>query len=479
MPAIDRRTFLVGSASGLILFGLTACTGDTPTPTPSPTRSPEPSRVPTPTAFRRSAWSDDPFARGAISFMAVGSSPEDRQALAEPVDSRLFLAGEAASSFPGTVAGAILSGRRVAGQVSATAAQGDRIAVIGAGAAGLTAARALADQGFEVVVIEGRDRIGGRILTIGPNDDWPQPIELGASIVEAGSSLADQLTELGIATQPLPVAEAETRTVEGVVVEEPAVVPDALNSAVAWAAGQPRDLSVAEALEESGAGALGTSGDISDTAWLEHFLRTQLAVATGAEADRISAWYGTTGVTGVDEQAEEGQAAIVLGGFSTLIDSLAEGLDIAVSSPVSHVAEAEDGVSLRLGNGQTLTVERVVVTVPLGVLKAGTIEFDPPLPFRHREAIDALGVGALEVIWLRFDEPFWQTEAPIWRVVDAESDVAAWVNLEPFTGEPMLMGIVAADAAERMAELSDEEVRAMAQRSLDPFVDAATPEPEE
>jgi monoamine oxidase len=479
VPAIDRRTFLVGSASGLILFGLTACTGDTPTPSPTPTRSPEPSRVPTPAAFRRSSWSDDPFARGAISFMAVGSTPEDRQALAEPVDGRVFLAGEAASSLPGTVAGAILSGRRVAGQVSAIADQGERIAVIGAGAAGLTAARALADQGFEVLVIEGRDRIGGRILTVGPNDDWPQPIELGAAFVAAGGPLADQLDESGVAALPVPLAAAEVRTPDGAIAEESPVGPDAVAEAVSWAVGQPRDMSVAEALEESGAGQVGASGEIPDAAWLEHFLQTRLATTTGADADRVSAWYGTTGVGIADGQAtEQAEPLVVLGGFSTVLDSLAEGLDVAVSSPVSHVAEAEDGVSLRLGNGQTLTVDRAVITVPLGVLKAGTIEFDPPLPFRHREAIDALGMGALEVTWLRFDEPFWQTDAPLWSVVGGDSEIAAWLNLEPFTGEPVVMGIAAGDAAERLAELSDDEVLAIARRSLEPFVGEATPEPE-
>jgi len=102
-------------------------------------------------------------------------------------------------------------------------------------------------------------------------------------------------------------------------------------------------------------------------------------------------------------------------------------------------------------------VQRAVVTVPLGVLKDNGIEFDPLLPFPHRTAIAALGMGTIDTVWLRFDEPFWSTDAVVWNLVGTDDDVTLWYNLEPLTGEPILVGIVGGEAALRTEELNDQE----------------------
>ena len=54
-----------------------------------------------------------------------------------------------------------------------------------------------------------------------------------------------------------------------------------------------------------------------------------------------------------------------------------------------------------------MDADRVIVTVPLGVLKAGTIAFDPPLPEEKQQAIERLGFGLLDKVVLKFDQPFW------------------------------------------------------------------------
>ena len=71
--------------------------------------------IPQPTATRITRWAADPFAGGSYSYAAVGSTPDDRAALAAPVANRLFFAGEATSlDYPATVHGAYLAGLRVA-----------------------------------------------------------------------------------------------------------------------------------------------------------------------------------------------------------------------------------------------------------------------------------------------------------------------------------------------------------------------------
>ncbi|MCM6764124.1 FAD-dependent oxidoreductase [Rathayibacter sp. ZW T2_19] len=147
---IGRRTFLSGAATGVGLLVLAGCTPPRPTPTRSVTQAPVPTpsttAVPTPAAFVRSAWGADPYALGSTSYLPVGATPEHREDLAQNVLDRVFFAGEATdSSAPGTLQGAWNSGVRAAGEIAAIAADGERIAIIGAGLAGAVAARRLVD----------------------------------------------------------------------------------------------------------------------------------------------------------------------------------------------------------------------------------------------------------------------------------------------------------------------------------------------
>lgn len=459
-----RRTFLIGSA-GMSVVALAACTTPQPTPVPSVTPTLAPTVVPRPRAMRRSAWSKDPFARGSFSFSAVGSTPQDRTTLATPVGDRVFFAGEATSAdMPGTVAGARASGGRAAAEVMAVAAPGERITIIGAGIAGITAARLVKDAGFDVVVIEARGRVGGRISTV-TDSTWPFPIELGPAFIDGSAESRQELSKLGITTLPVP-AVTEIRAPSGEVVDEPRTGDEALATALAWAEKAPQDVSVTEALAGSGAADLSnTPGDtgLSDQDWLQYAVATDLEDRFGAGTDGLSAWYASRDPADPDSR-------IVLGGYSTLVREAAADLDLLANSAVVRVAYTGKGVSLRLETGESLGTDRVIVTVPLGVLKTDALEFAPPLPFDHRGAIAALGMGVLERVWLRFDEPFWDSNAAFWSVVGGESGFERWVNLEPLTGQPVLMGVVAADDATRLADLSDGDFMTAALQSLEPFV---------
>lgn len=471
---MKRRTFLIGSASGLTLLAVSGCVPDSPEPEPSvPTTR---TTMPQPAAFQRSAWASDPFSLGAFSFQAVGSTVEQRAVLCEPVAERVFLAGEhTAELAPGTVQGARVSGHRAALEVIRVAEEGERIAVIGAGIAGAEAARHLADAGYSVVVVEGRDRAGGRIHTV-DGGDWPVPVELGAAWVRDSSSnsLVEVLGQLDVQLREFEFSW-ERRTVEGATAPPSTVAGDAVAAAIAWAASQPADLSIADALVDSGAADLDTSpseAGVSDADRLENFVVADVVVESGADAGDLSAWFTT------DPARSPVDDLLVTGGFSTLVDAALDGLDILPSSAVSRVAYGESGVSLRLARGESLSADRVVVTVPLGVLKTTSIEFDPPLPFAHRGAIAALGMGQQDKVVLRFDTPFWSTDATVWTVIDGDTDFPLWYNLEPLTGEAMLVGVIGGEAATRLAEYDDGELLDAALASLEPFLDPQlVPEP--
>lgn len=463
--SFTRRSFIAGAGSGLGLLVLTACTD--PSPTPPPTASPTPIKgVPAPTRVVRSSWSTDQFARGSHSFAAVGSTPEHREQLAEPLLDRVFFAGEATSvDSPGTVLGARSSGARVAAQVINVAERTERIAIIGAGAAGAEAARTLDSYGFDVVVVEARDRIGGRIHTA-RSSNWPVPVEFGAWTLRSGADAAirDLLPDLGL---DLPqIVSTEYRPSDPLLTENP-IGDQAVAAAVLWAADQSADVSLDRALLDSGEGenAENMSAEkVSGALLLEQYL-TSLAARSGADDTQLSSWYGVPPVEDGDDTSFP-----VTGGFDALVADGLDGIETFLATTVLGINYDDEGVSLRLGTGESLSVDRVVVTVPLGVLKDDGIAFEPLLPFSHRTAIAALGFGTVDTVWMLFDEPFWDTDATEWKLLGTDDPIIDWINLEPVLGEPILVGVVGGSRALELAELDDTEFAQRALAGLAPFV---------
>jgi monoamine oxidase len=457
----SRRSFLLGAASGFTMLVLTACTDQQqPRPTPTPTGD---LPVPAPIASLRTSWGADPFSRGSSSFLAVGSSPAQRQLLAEPLLNRVFFAGEATSTeFPNSVRGAAESGSRTADRIAVLADAGERVIVIGAGIAGATAARRLADAGHQVQVIEARDRTGGRIRTA-QSDDWPVPLQLGAWRVPEDSPVREQLTLHGIRTALLEEAPPATTT-DGEQVDL-TVGARAVADAVEAAAQAPSDISLGGALVESGA------ARSDDWPVVDAYLASRIETVLGGAAANLSSWYA------LDELAEDGGSRFVLGDFQSLIDDALEGIDVALDTPVTDISYDNEGVSLRLATGESVSADRVIVTVPLGVLKGAGIAFEPPLPFERRAAIAEIGVGVQDTVWLLWEEPFWlggtgpAGNPQLWTTVGDDLPIHTWINLAPVTGRPLLVGLVAGEAAEALAELDDEAVVAAARRSLVPFVE--------
>jgi len=447
---MTRRTLLLGAGTGALTVLVASCTPEpTPRPTVAPTPTPQPDgALPAPTFMARSAWSTDAFSFGAASFLPVGAQPQLREALSAPISERLFFAGEATDpEDAGTMRGAIRSGERVAQELRSAALNGERIAVVGAGLAGATAAAALVAGGATVSVFDGRDRVGGRTDSrVTP--DWPLPVQLGGWLLSAQDeelretfySMNGRIADIGSAVWISNDGEVDTPETSF------------LESALAAAQKRAQDSSVAEAVTAVG-------GDPADPA-LAALLALQ-AATSGADADRASSWFPPA-------LPPEGYAAPFID-FAALFEQHLEGAWVSLSSPVSRVAYDDTGVSLALGTGESLTFDRVVMTVPLGVLQSDTVEFDPPLPFAHRGAIAGLAMGHIETVWLQFEEPFWNSEADLWHLVGTDDVVRTWINLQPSTGENILVGVVGGSGVEAFAEMDDEELTSSILKTLQIF----------
>jgi monoamine oxidase len=456
----SRRDILRLLATMPAAITLVACSTSSTEESETTDGNDEPRRVPEPLAMIRTSWSTDQWARGSYSFLPVGATPALRAALAQPINSQLFFAGEATSSdAPATVHGALASGQRAAQEVIDAADTKEVVVVLGAGVAGLAAARALHDAGYPVVVIEARDRIGGRVATV-RSETWPIPIELGASWVHdvAASDLAETLNNLDINTAAFDYDNDTTLFTGGVTQDSLDSATDAIESAIESVNGAESDLSIAAAIA--------SSGETINSLALNHIDEVELASEYGANADELSAWWGT-------EEGSDGDDLIVLGGYGGLADHLAEGLDIRLGTAVRTVSWNDDGAEITFNNGESFSCDRVVVTVPLGVLAAGDITFDPPLPDTHQNAIDTMRMGLLDKVWFVFPEQFWSNESLIWNRVDEPGvPFREWYNLAPLTGKPVLLALHGGRTARAWAERSDDEVRVAAMTALQQFIDA-------
>jgi monoamine oxidase len=348
----------------------------------------------------------------------------------------------------------------------AGAAGRPRVAVVGAGVAGLAAARALATRGAEVVVIEARDRIGGRVATL------PGGVELGAGWIHGRTG--NPLTRLAKEAKARAVVDRYSGAFfDGTapVALDPAYVraEALLEKARAQVDGDAADPTLAAALERS-PDWLALSP--RDRRRLRQALHSAVEHEYGADLSHLSAWWFD------EDDGFDGPDLVLPDGYGAIPAHLAQGLTIRLSQPVARIDPDGDSVALTLGSGEVVAADRAVVTLPLGVLKAGDVAFGAALAPPRAAAIASLGVGLLNRCTLRFPRAFWPEKA---RWLGLMGDVpgvwSEWLSEMPVTGEAVLIGFNAGSAARRIEALDDAATVAAALAALRAAF-GAVPEPE-
>ena len=151
-----------------------------------------------------------------------------------------------------------------------------------------------------------------------------------------------------------------------------------------------------------------------------------------------------------------------------MISGLSGDAEIRFGAKVRRIDQDSNSVRLVWDGGEA-EADAVVVTVPIGVLKAGVIEFRPALPARTLAAIEGLGAGLLDKLWLAFEEPFWDEDAEgfSWINPRLPGRWGSWVNAVPVTGKPFLMTLSGGSDARRLSGWSDLDLIADAMGALD------------
>jgi len=355
---------------------------------------------------------------------------------------------------------------------SARAESQPDVIIVGAGMAGLAAARALTQRALSVLVLEARDRIGGRVWT---SPTWSDaPVDLGASWIHGtdGNPLTKLADEAGILRKqtrwdPNPVF----RPGGGRAILDDAVdqTETLIEKARARAEERDNDISLGAAVE-----ALPDWNrlDQKNRRLVRHVVHDNIELEYAAGWQDLSAW-------NFDDSGDYGGEEVVFpGGYGALASYLADGLSIRTGEAVSRIVKAGKGVRLVTGSGNSYQARHVLVTVPLGVLKAKQIEFSHSLSRKRTAAIKSLGMGLMNKCCLRFDRVFWPESSDVFSYLgDRDGYWSEWLSLSQISGKPLLMGFNVGEPARQVEALDDTATVDQAMQVLRSIFGPSVPDP--
>jgi len=351
------------------------------------------------------------------------------------------------------------------------------VAVVGAGLAGLSAARALAAAGRSVVVLEARDRVGGRTLNEPVGEAPEQVVELGAQWVgPTQHRLLALARELGIATYPthdegefLFAAGEKVDRYRGTIPPMNPVALADLGQAMArlnlMARGVPLDAPwTARRAERWDAQTFET--------WLRRNVRApsaramlRLALeavwaidATEPSLLHVLFYIHSAGKLETLLDTEGGaQQDRFVGGTQLISERMAEGLDVVLEAPVRAIAQDDAGVTLRSDAGEIRATRAIVaVPVPLGAAIAWT----PALPYDRVGLVQRMAMGSVVKCMAVYDEPFWRADGLSGQAAALDGPVKVVYDNSPPGGRPgVLLGFFEARAAQAAMRMPVEDRR--------------------
>ncbi len=271
------------------------------------------------------------------------------------------------------------------------------VLVIGAGMAGLTAARALADAGLRATLLEARERIGGRVTSV--RDLAAGPVEAGAEFIHGPEARVwPTVRAAGLAVRPCPIFRHSMLNLGG----GTHWMPIALMHPGVWPAfpimgrvrrQRPPDRTARAFLEQSGY--RGRARQMAEMLLIGH--------APGGLDEVGLLGLLEDGVLDVETLLNHR----VADGYDRLPEALGRGLDVEHGFVAEHVTWSADGVRVRSRDGRERGARAGICTLPVGVLAGRDVAFAPALPEGKRAALESVRMGPVLKVLLRFRERFW------------------------------------------------------------------------
>lgn len=323
---------------------------------------------------------------------------------------------------------------------------GKTVLVIGAGISGLAAAKKLKEKGFNVIVLEAQDKVGGRLRT---NRSLGVAFDEGASWIHGtnGNPITNLAQQAGMNTAFKDDESLICYDIGGV-----------LRSDTAFNNAEAELETILSTLKNSGSTTQSFETvfnslhptKVNDRLW-KFLLSTYITFDLG-DLDKVSS-------TLYDEGEEfSGEERISTNGYDTIPNFLANGLNIQLNQRVSKIDYSNSKAKVT-HNGTITEADYVLVTVPLGVLKSGNIQFVPTLPTAKQTAIQKVGMNCVNKFLLTWNTAFWDDEQYICYTPEIRDKFNYFVNVKKFhPSVNALMTFAYAEYARQTETMTDAQI---------------------
>jgi monoamine oxidase len=337
------------------------------------------------------------------------------------------------------------------------------VLIIGAGAAGIAAARRLHDTGRRVLILEARKRIGGRMWS---DHAWAGfPLELGAEFIHGERAVTHDLVRTaGLTTAPVP-RYRQLRWSEGGAAQPVMDLPPALRQTIGLLFDQYQ--------------ALPSNFQGDEDCSLAEYLRRQshddqaLAIADVLLAQTCCASSETLSCADLAREMRVDHAGreefYLAEGYAALLGWLSRGLAIRLNTPVNAIRWSGDGVIVQSGDA-CFFARHCLVTIPVSLLQRGAIRFEPPLSQEKEVAIHAFRTEPATKLIFRFRQPLWDDDL----VYMAHTGVMArWWTPAYGCNQPVLTAFVTAGRARQVDAMPEAEALALGLQELGQMIGVA------
>jgi len=274
---------------------------------------------------------------------------------------------------------------------------GKTVIVIGAGISGLAAAKKIKDKGFNVIVLEAQEKIGGRIRT---DRSLGIAFDEGASWIHGpkGNPITNLASQAGADTYLTDDDSLKVFDNNGTAYSDAFL--DAQYTQFENALNTVRSAGTQTLSFQAVFNSLNPTLE-NNRLW-KYMLSAYLEFDTGGDISSLSSKYFD------DDEAFSGKDVIVTNGYDKIANVLGQGLDIRLNSRVTEINYTATKSLVKV-NGDSIEADYVIVSVPLGVLKKNSIVFTPTLPTDKQSAIQNTKMGNVNKFLFIWKIPFWET----------------------------------------------------------------------
>jgi len=338
------------------------------------------------------------------------------------------------------------------------------VLIIGGGISGLSAARYFADNGVNHCVLEASGRLGGRLFTV---PFAGVQVDIGTSSIDggAGNPFYDLAVKEGLKLHKISDdpekdivyyhsgALAGEAPSDEVLAETEAWLEEFLTYVGKEAESAWSDKKIGSFIEKFAKKKKFTP---LQRAYFEFVLFTGFEADFSASVDDMSMWnLGTL-------EDMNTQHYLIEQGFGALVPALSRGVNYQLNKDVYEINHSKEGVEVKTKDGDVFSAYKVLISVPMGVLKQKLIQISPKLPSKNKDAIKMFETTADTTVYLEFPDTFWDPSCSwIGCIAPKREESFLFVNLVEAFNKPVLMVNLHPKKGEAVMEWTNDQVVAM------------------